>query len=97
MVVPTDMIQIKHLTGICAGVHTMRVNREGELGMGMSQIRLEMWEGGQAEGRGGLSSAPLLGDGPAIPLYDVSCTTHKSPTFFKLQLLPADLAGDSES
>lgn len=39
------MIQIKHLTGISAGVHTMRVNREGELGTGMSRIRLEMWEG----------------------------------------------------
>lgn len=31
VVVPTEMIQIQHLTGICAGVHTMRVSQEGEL------------------------------------------------------------------
>lgn len=31
VVAPTEMIQIQHLTGICAGVHTVRVNQEGGL------------------------------------------------------------------
>lgn len=31
VVVPAEMIQIQHLTGICAGVHTTRVSQEGEL------------------------------------------------------------------
>lgn len=48
-------------------------------------------------GKGWVKPSTLLGDGTAIPLYDVSCTTHRLPPSFKLQLLPAGLAGDSES
>lgn len=63
----------------------------------VSQISLEMVGEVQAEESGGLSPASLLGDGIVLPLHHVSCATHKFPTFFKLQLLPGNLARVSES